>query len=113
MVAQTAPAVRVAIGEEAGLAPGSVTTGQMVAGLKRLGFDYVFDTGAFKCFLFYIDAFLVGKIYMQPLFPASLVGCTSYVNAAMNTSPPATWWRGSSGSVGTTCLKQVGNKLAV
>ncbi|WIA24002.1 hypothetical protein OEZ85_013628 [Tetradesmus obliquus] len=44
MVAQTAPAVRVAIGEEAGLAPGSVTTGQMVAGLKRLGFDYVFDT---------------------------------------------------------------------
>jgi NADH-quinone oxidoreductase subunit G len=45
MVAQTAPAVRVAIGEEAGLAPGSITTGQMVAGLKRLGFDYVFDTG--------------------------------------------------------------------
>jgi NADH-quinone oxidoreductase subunit G len=47
MVAQTAPAVRVAIGEEAGLAPGSVSTGQMVAGLKRLGFDYVFDTGAY------------------------------------------------------------------
>ena len=48
MVAQTAPAVRVAIGEEAGLAPGSVTTGQMVAGLKRLGFDYVFDTGMWQ-----------------------------------------------------------------
>jgi iron only hydrogenase large subunit-like protein len=47
MVAQTAPAVRVAIGEEAGLAPGSVSTGQMVAGLKRLGFDYVFDTGGY------------------------------------------------------------------
>jgi NADH-quinone oxidoreductase subunit G len=45
MVVQTAPAVRVAIGEEAGLAPGSITTGQMVAGLKKLGFDYVFDTG--------------------------------------------------------------------
>lgn len=44
MVAQTAPAVRVAIGEEAGLSPGSVSTGQMVAGLKQLGFDYVFDT---------------------------------------------------------------------
>jgi iron only hydrogenase large subunit-like protein len=32
MVAQTAPAVRVAIGEEAGMAPGSISTGQMVAG---------------------------------------------------------------------------------
>ena len=46
MVAQTAPAVRVAIGEELGLPPGSVSTGQMVAALKALGFDYVFDTGA-------------------------------------------------------------------
>jgi iron only hydrogenase large subunit-like protein len=33
MVAQTAPAVRVAIGEEAGMAPGSISTGQMVAGV--------------------------------------------------------------------------------
>jgi iron only hydrogenase large subunit-like protein len=32
MVVQTAPAVRVAIGEEVGLAPGSIETGQMVAG---------------------------------------------------------------------------------
>jgi hypothetical protein len=45
MVVQTAPAVRVAIGEEMGLAPGAVSTGQLVAGLKALGFDYVFDTG--------------------------------------------------------------------
>ncbi|KAF8060297.1 hndD [Scenedesmus sp. PABB004] len=44
MVVQTAPAVRVAIGEEVGLAPGAVETGQMVAGLRALGFDYVFDT---------------------------------------------------------------------
>ncbi|KAI8475667.1 MAG: iron only hydrogenase large subunit domain-containing protein, partial [Monoraphidium minutum] len=44
MVVQTAPATRVAIGEELGLAPGSVSTGQMVAGLKALGFDHVFDT---------------------------------------------------------------------
>lgn len=45
MVAQTAPAVRVAIGEELGLEPGAVSTGQMVAALRALGFDYVFDTG--------------------------------------------------------------------
>lgn len=44
MVVQTAPSVRVSIGEELGLAPGSVTTGQMVAAQRALGFDYVFDT---------------------------------------------------------------------
>ena len=44
VVVQTAPATRVAIGEEFGLEPGTVVTGQMVAALKRLGFDYVFDT---------------------------------------------------------------------
>jgi NADH-quinone oxidoreductase subunit G len=44
VVIQTAPAVRVAIGEEFGLPPGAISTGQMVAALRRLGFDRVFDT---------------------------------------------------------------------
>lgn len=44
VVVQTAPAVRVALGEEFGLAAGEIVTGKMVAALKRLGFDYVFDT---------------------------------------------------------------------
>ena len=44
VIVQTAPAVRVAIGEEFGQAPGSVTTGKLVAGLRRLGFAAVFDT---------------------------------------------------------------------
>ncbi len=44
VVVQTAPAVRVAIGEEFGMKPGSIATGQMAAALRRLGFDYVFDT---------------------------------------------------------------------
>jgi NADH-quinone oxidoreductase subunit G/NADP-reducing hydrogenase subunit HndD len=44
VVVQTAPAVRVAIGEEFDLKPGTVTTGQMVTALKRLGFKAVFDT---------------------------------------------------------------------
>lgn len=43
-VVQVAPAVRVAIGEEFGLPPGSVSTGQLVTGLRMLGFDAVFDT---------------------------------------------------------------------
>ncbi len=41
---QVAPAVRVAIGEEFGLEPGSISTGKMVAALRSLGFKYVFDT---------------------------------------------------------------------
>jgi iron-only hydrogenase group A len=44
VIVQTAPAIRVGIGEAMGLPPGSLVTGQMVAGLRRLGFDKVFDT---------------------------------------------------------------------
>lgn len=44
VVVQTAPAVRVAIGEEFGLPIGTRCTGKMVAALKRLGFNKVFDT---------------------------------------------------------------------
>ncbi|AEH50198.1 NADH-dependent [FeFe] hydrogenase, group A6 [Pseudothermotoga thermarum] len=44
LIVQTAPATRVALGEEFGLEPGSISTGKMVAALRRLGFDYVFDT---------------------------------------------------------------------
>ncbi|MDD2433353.1 MAG: NADH-dependent [FeFe] hydrogenase, group A6, partial [Clostridia bacterium] len=44
VVVQTAPAVRAALGEEFGYPVGTSVTGQMVAALKRLGFDKVFDT---------------------------------------------------------------------
>jgi NADH-quinone oxidoreductase subunit G/NADP-reducing hydrogenase subunit HndD len=44
VVVQTAPATRIALGEEFGLEPGEIVTGKMVAALKQLGFDKVFDT---------------------------------------------------------------------
>ncbi len=44
VVVQTAPAVRAALGEEFGMAPGTLVTGKMVAALRKLGFNYVFDT---------------------------------------------------------------------
>ncbi len=44
VLVQTAPATRVQVGETIGSEPGSIVTGQMVAGLRRLGFDKVFDT---------------------------------------------------------------------
>ena len=44
VVVQVAPAVRVAIGEEFGMEPGSITTGKLVTALRKLGFNMVFDT---------------------------------------------------------------------
>jgi len=44
VIVQTAPAVRVAIGEEFGMPIGTRATGKMVTGLRMLGFDKVFDT---------------------------------------------------------------------
>ncbi len=46
VVVQTAPAVRAALGEEFGLPIGTNVEGKMVAALRRLGFDKVFDTDA-------------------------------------------------------------------
>ncbi len=44
VVVQTAPAVRAALGESFDMPAGIEVTGEMVTALKRLGFDYVFDT---------------------------------------------------------------------
>ncbi|MDO5563649.1 MAG: NADH-dependent [FeFe] hydrogenase, group A6 [Eubacteriales bacterium] len=44
VIVQTAPAVRAAIAEEFGYPIGTKGEGKMVAGLRRLGFTYVFDT---------------------------------------------------------------------
>ncbi|HEX3021859.1 MAG TPA: NADH-dependent [FeFe] hydrogenase, group A6 [Lachnospiraceae bacterium] len=44
VVFQTAPATRIAIGEEFGMKPGTNVTGKLVSALKGLGADYVFDT---------------------------------------------------------------------
>ena len=44
VVIQTAPAVRVALGEEFGYEPGTIVTGKMAAAMKEMGFDDIFDT---------------------------------------------------------------------
>ena len=44
VVVQTAPSIRATLGEAFGLPVGSDVTGKMVASLRRLGFDKVFDT---------------------------------------------------------------------
>ena len=44
VVAQVAPAVRVAIGEMFGMKPGEITMGKIIRAMKMLGFDKVYDT---------------------------------------------------------------------
>ncbi len=44
VVVQIAPAIRTTIGEEFGLPPGTPLVGELVEGLRRLGFHKVFDT---------------------------------------------------------------------
>ena len=44
VVAQVAPAIRVALGEEFGMPVGSIVTGKIVSSLRKMGFDRVFDT---------------------------------------------------------------------
>lgn len=44
VVVQTAPAVRIGLGEEFNLTPGNRVTGKLVAALRRIGFDSVLDT---------------------------------------------------------------------
>jgi NADH-quinone oxidoreductase subunit G/NADP-reducing hydrogenase subunit HndD len=43
-VVQVAPAIRAALGEEFGMAPGTLVTGKLARALRLLGFDDVFDT---------------------------------------------------------------------
>lgn len=44
LIAQTAPSIRATLGECFGQPPGTAVTGQMVAALRNLGFNKVFDT---------------------------------------------------------------------
>jgi len=44
VIVNTAPSVRVALGEPFGLEHGTIVTGKMAAALRRLGFDSVLDT---------------------------------------------------------------------
>ncbi|MGM0606941.1 MAG: NADH-dependent [FeFe] hydrogenase, group A6 [Candidatus Muiribacteriota bacterium] len=43
-VVQVAPSVRVTLGEEFGLNPGTVVTGKIFSAMRKLGFDHIFDT---------------------------------------------------------------------
>ncbi|MBO8160210.1 MAG: iron hydrogenase small subunit [Thermosipho sp. (in: Bacteria)] len=81
LVAQTAPAVRVALGEEFGMEPGSVSTGKMVAALRKLGFDYVFDTNfAADLTIMEEGTELIQRIKEGGPFPMFTSCCPGWIN---------------------------------
>lgn len=57
VIAQIAPSLRVSLSESFGLAPAVNMEGQMVAALKQMGFDYVFDVNVGADFTTYEEAF--------------------------------------------------------
>lgn len=85
-VVQTAPATRVAIGEEFGLEPGAASTGRLVNALRNLGFDYVFDTNFAADVTIFEEASELlerirdgGKVAPLPLFTSCCPGWVNYL----------------------------------
>ncbi len=80
-VASTAPATRVAISEEFGMEPGTISTGKMVALLKKMGFDYVFDTN-FTADLTIVEegTEFLSKLKNGGKFPMFTSCCPAWIN---------------------------------
>lgn len=85
-VVQVAPAVRTAWAEAFNLTPEQATEGRLVAALKRVGFDYVFDT----CYAADVTIMEEGTELLEhlanpqdhswPMFTSCCPGWVSYVN---------------------------------
>ena len=81
VIVQTAPAVRVAVGQEFGFTPGKPVTGKLVAGLRALGFDKVFDTD-FSADLTIMEEAneLVGRVKEGKNLPILTSCCPGWIN---------------------------------
>ena len=82
-VVQIAPAVRATLGEEYDLPLGTNVTGRMVTGLRRLGFDKVFDTNfAADLTIMEEGTELIGRIQNNgtlPMFTSCCPGWVKYI----------------------------------
>lgn len=86
-VVQVAPAVRTAWGEALGLDPEEATMGKIADSLKRLGFDYVFDT-TFSADLTimeegneFIKRFTSGELKDRPMFTSCCPGWIRFIKS--------------------------------
>ncbi|MCI9490509.1 [FeFe] hydrogenase, group A [Lachnospiraceae bacterium 48-42] len=87
VVAQVAPAVRAAWGEQIGLAPEDATIGKIMDALKRMGVDYVFDT-VFSADLTimeegheFVQRFTSGELKNRPMFTSCCPGWIRFVKS--------------------------------
>jgi NADP-reducing hydrogenase subunit HndD len=79
-VVQFAPAVRTSIGEEFGMKPGEIATELLVAGLKQLGFNYVFDTATAADFTTMEESDeLIERLTKNERLPAMTSCCPAWV----------------------------------
>lgn len=78
---QVAPATRIAISEEFGMKPGTVSTGRLINALRQLGFDYVFDTN-FGADLTIMEegTELLARLKNQTKLPLFTSCCPGWVN---------------------------------
>lgn len=80
---QVAPATRVAISEEFGMKPGTVSTGRLINALRQLGFDYVFDTNFGADLTIMEEASeLLARVRNQESLPLFTSCCPGWVNWA-------------------------------
>ena len=87
VVAQVAPAVRAAWGEELGLAPEDATVGKIIDALKRMGINYVFDT-TFSADLTimeegneFVKRFTSGELKDRPMFTSCCPGWVRFIKS--------------------------------
>ena len=86
-VVQVAPAVRVAWAEQLGLDASTVSTKKMVGALKRLGFDYVFDTDFAADLTImeegseFVERFTHREQYQWPMFTSCCPGWVRFLKS--------------------------------
>lgn len=88
VVVQIAPAVRVALGERFGLPAGEVTIGKIVAALKMIGVDEVYDT-SFAADMTVVEesSEFVGRLISGENLPLFTSCCPAWVKFAENKYP--------------------------
>ncbi|KUJ73084.1 hypothetical protein AVO41_03390 [Thiomicrospira sp. WB1] len=78
---QVAPATRVAISEEFGMKPGTISTGRMINALRQLGFDHVFDTNfAADLTIMEEGTELLNRLKAQKNLPLFTSCCPGWIN---------------------------------
>lgn len=87
VVAQVAPAVRAAWGEQIGLSSEEATIGKIMDALKRMGVDYVFDT-VFSADLTimeegneFVQRFTSGELKDRPMFTSCCPGWLRFIKS--------------------------------